>query len=77
MSSTLEMVSQEALGLSIQGRVLLVEKLLASLAGETNSEVERAHLEEICLRRARVRAGQSILVDGMEGFREVREALRE
>jgi hypothetical protein len=76
MALSVEMVAQEALGLPISGRALLVEKLLASLAGETNLDVERAHLDEIRERRAAVRSGKASLVDGAEGLREVRAALR-
>jgi hypothetical protein len=64
MALTAEKVAQEALGLPISGRALLVEKLLASLAGETNPAVERAHLDEIRQRRAAVRSGKSSLVEG-------------
>ena len=73
---TVEMVAQEALGLPTSGRALLVERLLASLAGETNPAVERAHLDEIRERRAAVRSGKASLVDGTEGLRQVRAALR-
>jgi hypothetical protein len=76
MALSVEMVAQEALGLPISGRALLVERLLASLAGETNLAVERAHLDEIRERRAAVRSGKASLVDGTEGLREVRAALR-
>ena len=76
MALTAEMVAEEALGLPLSGRALLVEKLLASLAGETNQSVERAHFEEIRERRAAVTSGQSNLVDGTEGLRKVRAALR-
>jgi hypothetical protein len=76
MALTVEMVAEEALRLPISGRALLVERLLASLAGETNPAVERAHLDEIRERRAAVRAGNASLVDGTEGLRDVRAALR-
>ena len=76
MSATVEMVAQEALALPVSGRALLVETLLASLAGETNPTVERAHLDEIRERRATVHSGKASLVDGTEGLREVRAALR-
>jgi hypothetical protein len=76
MALSVEMVAQEALGLPISGRALLVEKLLASLAGETNLAVERAHLDEIRERRAAVRSGKASLVDRTEGLREVRAAVR-
>jgi hypothetical protein len=76
MALTVEMVAKEALDLPISGRAILVEKLLASLAGEMNPAVERAHLDEIRGRRAAVRSGKATLVDGTEGLRDVRAALR-
>ena len=76
MALTVEMVTQEALGLPVSGRASLVESLLASLAGEINPAVERAHLDEISERRAAVRSGKASLVDGAEGLRKVRAALR-
>jgi hypothetical protein len=76
MALTVEMVTQEALGLPVSGRALVVESLLASLAGETNPAVERAHLDEIRKRRAAVRSGEASLVEGTEALQEVRAALR-
>jgi len=76
MALTVEMVTQEALGLPASGRASLVESLLASLAGEIDPAVERAHLDEIRERRAAVRSGKASLIDGTEGLREVRAALR-
>ena len=76
MALTVEMVTQEALGLPVSGRTLVVESLLASLAGETNPAVERAHLNEIRERRAAVRSGKASLVAGAEALRDVRAALR-
>jgi hypothetical protein len=76
MALSVEMVAEEALGLPISGRALLVEKLLASLAGETNPAVERAHLDEIRERRAAVRAGKASLVDGPDGLQKVRAGLK-
>ena len=77
MALTVEMITQEALGLPVSGRAQVVESLLASLAGETNPTVERAHLDEIRERRAAVRSGKASLIDGTEGLRDVRTALRE
>jgi hypothetical protein len=76
MALTAEMVAQEALGLPSSGRALLVEKLLASLAGETDPAVERAHLDEIRTRRADLLSGKGSLIDGPEGLRRARAALR-
>jgi hypothetical protein len=47
MASTVDQVASEALGLPTRSRALLVEKLLASLSGESNPAVERAHLDEV------------------------------
>jgi hypothetical protein len=77
MALTVEMVTQEPLSLPVSGRASLVESLLASLAGEIDPVVERSHLGEIRQRRAAVRSGQASLVDGAEGLREVRTALRQ
>jgi hypothetical protein len=69
---SVEIVAKEALGLPVSGRAFLVEKLLASLSGETNLAVERAHLDEIRERRASVASGKTSLIDGKEGLRNVR-----
>ncbi len=76
MALSVKAVAEKALGLPTSGRVVLVEKLLASLAGETNPAVERAHLDAIRKRRASVRSGNGKLVGGADGLRKVRAALR-
>jgi hypothetical protein len=75
VEATVDQVASDALGLPVQSRALLVEKLLASLAGETNPDVERAHLEAVRLRREAVRAGKTTLIDGEEALRRARAAL--
>jgi len=77
MGLTVEMVAKEALDLPATGRALLVEQLLASLAGETDPAIERAHLDEVRERREAVRSGKASLIDGADGLREVRDALTE
>ena len=69
------MVTEEALGLPVGGRALLVEKLLASLAGQANSEIERLHLDSIRERRLALRSGKTKLIDGAAGMKKVRVAL--
>ncbi len=76
MPVTLETVTEDALGLSNSGRAILVEKLLASLAGEVNPDLERAHLNEVQRRRDSVKAGKSKLIEGAEALRTARSALR-
>ncbi len=73
---SLEMVAEESLSLPTSGRALLVEKLLASLAGDANPAVERAHLDDVRERRAAVRSGKSTLVEGTEALRIARAAVR-
>jgi hypothetical protein len=76
MALSVEMVAEEALSLPTSGRALLVEKLLASLAGEANPTVQRAHLDEVRERRAAVRSGKSGLVEGSEAIKKARAAVR-
>jgi len=75
MASTVDQVATDALGLPMHSRVLLVEKLLASLAGEIDPTAERTHLNEVRRRRNEVRAGRAKLVEGDEAMRQVRSAL--
>ena len=76
MALSVEMVAEEAMNLPTSGRALLVEKLLASLAGEANPTVERAHLDDVRERRAAVSSGKSRLVEGTEAIRTARAAMR-
>ncbi|MBI5767990.1 MAG: addiction module protein [Verrucomicrobia bacterium] len=77
MALTVEKVASDALGLPSAGRVELVEKLLASLAGHSDPAVERTHLDEVRRRRESVRTGQSQLIEGDEALRRARAALRQ
>jgi hypothetical protein len=76
MALSVEMVAEEAMNLPTSGRALLVEKLLASLAGKADPTVERAHLDDVRERRAAVRSGKSTLVEGTEAIRKARAAVR-
>lgn len=77
MALTAEMVVQEALGLPTGERALLAEKLLDSLAGETNAEVDCAWVDEVRRRRAAVRNGSATLIDGPDAVRQARVAIQE
>ncbi len=77
MALTVDQVASDALGLPSASRVELVGKLLASLAGQTNSSVERLHLDEVRRRREAARSGPSALIDGDEALRLARAALRQ
>lgn len=75
MATTVDRLAADALDLPASSRVLLVEKLLASLAGKTNRTVERAHLDEIRRRRTAARRGKTELIEGPEALRRARSAL--
>ena len=75
MAITADQVTAEALGLPVQSRAMLVEKLLASLAGKTTPAVERAHLKEVRRRRAAVGEAKVELIEGTNAFRQARAAL--
>ena len=75
MALTVDQVASDALGLPSASRAELVEKLLASLAGQTNPTVERLHLDEVRRRREAKRSGPSTFVAGDEALRLARTAL--
>jgi hypothetical protein len=76
MSLSVEIVTEEAMSLPTSGRALLVEKLLASLAGEINPEVERSHLADVRKRRAAIRSEKGRLIEGPEALKKARSAVR-
>jgi hypothetical protein len=76
MKVSIEKVSAEALQLPSHGRSVLVETLLQSLSGDVDPIVEKSHLAEIRLRREAVRSGKAKLIDGDEGLRRARAAVR-
>ena len=65
-------VFEKALALPTESRAVLVEKLLASLAGEIDSAVERANLDEVRQRRASAQKGNTKLIDGAAAIAEAR-----
>jgi len=75
MATTVDRLAADALDLPVSSRALLVEKLLASLAGKTNRAIERAHLDEIHRRRTATRRGKTELIEGPEALRRARAAL--
>jgi hypothetical protein len=77
MALTVEKVAADALGLPSAGRAELVEKLLASLAGESDPTVQQTHLDEVRRRREAVRTGKAHLVEGEEALERARAAMRQ
>lgn len=77
MALTAEMVAQEALGLPSDERALLVEKLMDSLAEETDPAIKRTVMDEVRRRQASVREGKASLIDGPDALRQARAAIHE
>ena len=75
--ASVESVTEEALALPTRGRVVLVEKLLASLEGKIDPAAERDTLNEIRERCAAVASGKTMLVDGADALKKARAAVRE
>lgn len=74
--ASVEALAEKMLALPTSGRALLVEKLLASLEGEVDRDVERATLNEIRRRRSAVAEGKAVLTDGPDAMKQARAALR-
>lgn len=73
MPKTLEEISIEALALPLYERVLLVERILASI-GQSEAN-EKLWLEEAKRRRDEVRSGKVQTIPGEEALARVRRSL--
>ncbi|MEO5914949.1 MAG: addiction module protein [Luteolibacter sp.] len=73
MNVTLDTVFAEALTLSDETRLQLVERLIPTIHGEPSLEAEQ--LEEVRRRINEVRSGSVETVPGEEVFREIEKSL--
>jgi putative addiction module component (TIGR02574 family) len=77
MSVLIEEITEAALSLSHDEQAILVERLNENLdAARPQMRLSDAWRTEIRRRVTQVEAGEVELIDGPEGFRRVREALR-
>jgi putative addiction module component (TIGR02574 family) len=74
--SPLENVVQQALRLELRDRAKLTEKLLASLDGLSEAEIEQLWLDEAAQRLEDYRAGRSEGIPAGDVFREADDLLR-
>lgn len=74
--SPLENVVQQALRLELRDRAKLTEKLLASLDGLSEAEIEQLWLDEAARRLEDYRAGRSEGIPAGDVFREADDLLR-
>ena len=72
MRLTFDQLSEEAMQLPAASRILLAEKLVASLETEDLDQIQRLWTAEAIRRRDEIRSGQVKPVDGEEVINEVR-----
>ena len=69
-------ITEQALGLDLEERARLAKKLLESLDGLIEAEIENLWLDEAERRIREYEAGRMAAIPSDEGFREVHELLR-
>ena len=75
MSATADQLFLEALSLPPEARADLTDRLVASSAEAIAPEIERAHLDEVRQRIARVEASEVALIPGEQVLAEGRALL--
>ena len=75
MPATADQLFLEALSLPPEARADLTDRLVASSAEAISREIERAHLDEVRRRMARVEAGEVHLLPGEQVLAEGRALL--
>lgn len=76
MASKLKDVEEAALGLPVKARAQLVTRLVASLEGETDEEVELAWAQETDRRYREALEDPTATEPAAQAFQRVRDALR-
>lgn len=72
MATVADRVTDEALSLPVDARLVLVEKLIHSLNPSTDSDLDRLWADEAESRVAGLDAGQARLITGEEVFARIR-----
>jgi putative addiction module component (TIGR02574 family) len=70
-----EKIYQDALALPAKTRVELTERLVASLANDVPTEIQRAHIDEVRRRIAQVESGEVEMIPGDKALARVRTLL--
>jgi putative addiction module component (TIGR02574 family) len=66
-------VTEDALSLPAEGRLILVEKLLKSLNLPIDKDIDRLWAAEVEFRISQIESGKSKLVPGDEVFSKIKE----
>ena len=69
----IDRVTEDALSLPTENRLILVEKLLKSLNLPINEDIERLWAEEAELRISQIESGKAKLVPGEDVFAKIKE----
>jgi len=69
----IDRVTEDALSLPTENRLILVEKLLRSLNLPINEDIDRLWAEEAELRISQIDSGKAKLVPGEEVFAKIKE----
>lgn len=72
MPMSLEEIFSEAKILPNDSRVILAEKLVASIEDDIDPQVTKSHLAEVKKRRDEIRSGKVVPINGEEGLAKVR-----
>ena len=75
--ATPEEIFNDAVALPVEVRAELTERLIASLAKDTSSEITNAQLAEVRRRIAQVESGEVALIPGDDVLARVRKVLAE
>jgi len=73
---SIEQLTEEALALPSESRLVLIEKLLESLA-ESDPAIEAASLDLAKRRRDEIRSGQVQAIEGEQALAQVRRLLEQ
>ena len=76
MNTELLKIEKSALRLSNQEKARLADKLLQSIYGHVDPEIEQAWIEEVQRRKASLEKGEATLKDSSDVMKEARERLK-
>ena len=69
-------VTEDALSLPVEGRLILIEKLLKSLNLPINEDIDRLWAEEAEFRISQIESGKAKFVPGDKVFAKIKEKYR-
>ncbi len=77
MITDLKEIESSALNLSKRDKVRLAEKLLQSIHGQLNPDIEEAWINEVQKRKETLKSGEADLYSSAEVLKEAKNRIRE